>query len=219
MTDVPLVFFLPLLKVGSRIESIKILTARRHTPGSRDRRSSLQQHSNTSNGSGSWYIPSPLSRKSSTSSLGGGGGGYIVYEIQVKAKFGDLSWVVHRRYNNFVELHRTLPPLPPGHDPPNPPILPGKKIFNNTTEKFIRERLIKLEDYLQQVFEIGSLRNSEAFLTFIAAERIIEVDEMNQQPQQSYTSFPYAFRSTRGIAGIPFNNIDSKKEGDDCVIL
>ena len=198
-------------KVGNKLDSLEIVNTTRQMAGQNERRSSSQNEHDSSKSNSFWEFTTSSRKNRTPHSPPSPGSGYIVYEITIKANDGAFVWGVHRRYNNFLELHRTLPAGVPK------PLLPKKKLFGNFSDKFVEERSALLNDYLQEIFQNVVLRNSTQFLSFIAAERIIDEQNLATSKLQSYTSFPYAFRSTRGIGN--FQQTRKDDAGNDCVIL
>lgn len=130
--------------------------------------------------------------------------------------------------------------------PPRPK-LPPKVIFNNFSPKLMEQRRVALARYLRYLYLNPFTRSSVSFLSFIAAERIITHYQSftpdsgmytpaadkgggGRQKQQFFhtpeagnkdvlTSFPYAFRSTRGgldsFAGWDSERKNRKKNKDE----
>lgn len=67
------------------------------------------------------------------------------YHINVNV--GDVSWVVRKRYKEFLELHKKLV----GEHTVAKDILPGKKLMGNKEPDFVERRRVGLEIYLQTV--------------------------------------------------------------------
>ena len=76
---------------------------------------------------------------------------YTVYVIQVTP--GLKTWTIERRFNDFVYLHKEISKFNPNISMPN---LPKKKFFGSSLDaKFVEERRVDLEVYLQKLATIG----------------------------------------------------------------
>ncbi|XP_025411388.1 nischarin [Sipha flava] len=71
--------------------------------------------------------------------------GVTYYKIKVNV--GEITWSVHKRYKEFLELHKKLV----NEHTVTKDILPGKKIIGNKEPNFIERRRIGLEIYLQTI--------------------------------------------------------------------
>ncbi|GMH71812.1 hypothetical protein TL16_g05752 [Triparma laevis f. inornata] len=232
--------------VFSRVESLAILSGRYYNPSAK------------TNGSGK--------NSSNPSSKLFNQKGYVVYEVYVKANYTDYGWTCHRRgkptaFVSEVETEndrnneendergesrqtRVVRKNTKNTYPPRPK-LPGKVYMGNFSKDFIEQRRIDLAKYLRYLYLNPYTRSCAPFLSFIAAERIIDhfqsftpgggskfehftptnsgkagkqgaskVDFFHTpeqgegkggrghgnepNPNNTLTSFPYAFRSTRG---------------------
>ncbi|XP_062589666.1 serine/threonine-protein kinase Sgk1-like isoform X2 [Saccostrea cucullata] len=70
---------------------------------------------------------------------------YVVYKVVVN--FGDFSWFIFRRYNEFHSLYEKLKKLFPEASLR----LPGKKIFGNLDPDFIQQRREGLDIFIQEL--------------------------------------------------------------------
>lgn len=66
---------------------------------------------------------------------------------QIKINVGEVTWSVHKRYKEFLELHKKLV----SEHTVTKDILPGKKIIGNKEPNFIERRRVGLEIYLQTI--------------------------------------------------------------------
>ena len=122
-----------------------------------------------------------------------GGSLFAVFEIKVEANCSGqrLQWTHHRRYTDFMELHRKLSQL--GFA--GLPELPGKRLMNNLAEQFLQKRRAQLESYLQQTTNSPEASTCPSFMNFIGAVQFIDTSEANRD--DNMTNFPYAMRSGR----------------------
>lgn len=119
------------------------------------------------------------------------------YEIQVDKENGVRRWVVKRRYNEFLLLHRKLKekyPIVHEFD------LPGKNFSmfhsKNEKEELKSERMSALEKYLQRLIDNPSICQSEELRNFLSSieykkrqyntvESIMETDEASHYKLKS----------------------------------
>ena len=137
---------------------------------------------------------------------------YTLYDIKVEYK--DLSWTIHRRYNEFLVLHNKLKTLII-----NIPFMPIKCLFAKR-KKVIDERILFLENYLNSVLKI---LNEQVFeniyedlFNFLCLDNIEnhsklgEIENMttSENSFEISSSFmtPY-FRASIEINGISYNSI------------
>lgn len=78
------------------------------------------------------------------------------------------SWLVHRRYNDFVALHKYL--CTAGL----PLSLPAKKLFGNLQPEFVARRLDGLQQYLDVVLMNPILASS------LTTRRFVDPEQYNQ---------------------------------------
>lgn len=74
--------------------------------------------------------------------------GKVFYHINVQV--GNVSWIVKRRYSEFAELNATLT----RDQGLNKDLLPPKKFVGNLDPRFIDQRRILLELYLNRIFQL-----------------------------------------------------------------
>lgn len=91
--------------------------------------------------------------------------GVTFYEIHIIV--GSISWVVLRRYKEFVELHETLVM---DHCLMKE-LLPQKKIIGNRNPEFIKKRKINLESYLQTVISFLQRAMPMSLLKFLDVDK------------------------------------------------
>ena len=137
---------------------------------------------------------------------------YTLYDIKVEYK--DLSWTIHRRYNEFLVLHNKIKTLII-----NIPFMPIKCLFAKR-KKVIDERILFLENYLNSVLKI---LNEQVFeniyedlFNFLCLDNIEnhsklgEIENMttSENSFEISSSFmtPY-FRASIEINGISYNSI------------
>lgn len=87
------------------------------------------------------------------------------YEIKVNV--GDISWIVRKRYKEFLELHRLLV----NEHTVTKDILPGKKIIGNKEPNFIERRRVGLEIYLQTVLSFLQKSMPEELFAFLEFDK------------------------------------------------
>lgn len=117
---------------------------------------------------------------------------FAVFEVNIEASAGSLRWPVHRRYSSFATLHQNL--RAEGHQ--NLPTLPDKRLMGNFDPKFLEQRRVHLEAYLQELLQMPRVRSSSPFLGFIGAVQFA-AEAATEQEGEPLTSFPYTFRSGR----------------------
>lgn len=81
-----------------------------------------------------------------------------------RGPYADTTWKVLRRYNDFVQLNKSLSPS--GISLP----LPGKKVIGNMRPDFIAERRQGLQEYINVVLMNPILASS------LAAKRFVDPD-------------------------------------------
>ncbi|CUA69202.1 hypothetical protein RSOLAG22IIIB_08328 [Rhizoctonia solani] len=76
--------------------------------------------------------------------------GYVVYDCAIRTKEG-VTIHVHKRYNSFLELEKTLRRTLPPHVVHNIPALPPKNAFAKYRPAFLDSRRRKLQTWLATV--------------------------------------------------------------------
>ncbi|KAJ1307128.1 hypothetical protein OPQ81_001246 [Rhizoctonia solani] len=76
--------------------------------------------------------------------------GYVVYDCAIRTKEG-VTIHVHKRYNSFVKLEKTLRRTLPSHVIHNIPALPPKNAFAKYKPSFLDARRRKLQTWLATV--------------------------------------------------------------------
>ncbi|XP_037917304.1 PX domain-containing protein kinase-like protein isoform X1 [Hermetia illucens] len=104
--------------------------------------------------------------------------GHTEYVLRLqRGPYADTTWKVLRRYNDFVQLNKSLSPS--GISLP----LPGKKVIGNMRPDFIAERRQGLQEYINVVLMNPILASS------LAAKRFVDPDSysspFHDQAQQS----------------------------------
>ena len=99
---------------------------------------------------------------------------YIIYEIKTVIPQKKMTWLVTRRYSDFLNLRTALK-----NQFPNiviPP-LPGKKMGGRRFElDFVSKRMHFLNEFLSNVVEIEELKTSEYLLAFLSLSDRIQFD-------------------------------------------
>lgn len=86
---------------------------------------------------------------------------YIQYEINTV----ELGWIVNRRYTDFENYQQILKILFPGcFIPP----LPTKKIMKRFDSKYIKKRMLFLNDFLKEVIENEKFKKHEVTSIFLS---------------------------------------------------
>uniref|UniRef100_A0A0A9WWP1 PX domain-containing protein kinase-like protein n=1 Tax=Lygus hesperus TaxID=30085 RepID=A0A0A9WWP1_LYGHE len=99
--------------------------------------------------------------------------GHTEYVIRVHRGFDcENSWHVHRRYNDFLALHKELSVA--GVSLPLPP----KKMIGNMDREFILQRLDGLQSYLNIVLNNAILANQKAVKIFLEPHTYSSVKEL-----------------------------------------
>ena len=93
---------------------------------------------------------------------------FIQYEVIVTVS--DLRWSVFRRYSEFEafhkEVHKLMSQVMDKSTLPLPR-LPGKRLYGNLEDKFLEERRVALQRYLQQVMAIPGMMNNVSLMEFL----------------------------------------------------
>jgi len=128
---------------------------------------------------------------------------FAVFELTIEAtnNGSTLRWQVHRRYTDFTELHNKMFRSKFA----GVPELPGKKMIGNHDPSFLETRRVQLEEYLSKLLDCAEAIASPGFMNFIGGTQFI--DQRNSEAGME--SFPYTFRSGRGIA------VQGTKASDD----
>lgn len=87
------------------------------------------------------------------------------YEVEVN--IGEISWIVQKRYKEFLELHKLLVK----EHTVTKDILPAKKIIGNKEPDFIERRRVGLEIYLQTVMSFLQKSMPEELFHFLEFEK------------------------------------------------
>ena len=93
---------------------------------------------------------------------------FIQYEVIVTVS--DLRWSVFRRYSEFEAFHKKVHKLMSQvMDKSTLPLprLPGKRLYGNLEDKFLEERRVALQRYLQQVMAIPGMMNNVSLMEFL----------------------------------------------------
>ena len=93
---------------------------------------------------------------------------YILFEIKLYTPY--KSWVIHKRYSQFVELRKQLV----SKNIKNLPNLPPKLLFIN--EQKLNERQLNLEDFLNELFRIINIFRYQIIIDFIECpQEIVDI--------------------------------------------
>eukprot|EP01084_Bolivina_argentea_P105754 189389_1 len=97
---------------------------------------------------------------------------YTKYEISVTSSLHSLSWIVFKRYSDFVNLNDALITLieaNPKLQPANIILgtLPRRRIFGGMNEDVVQERKRKLQLYTKNVLKYKSLCHQDIVLEFL----------------------------------------------------
>lgn len=91
-----------------------------------------------------------------------------VYKLRIEKPLTNDSWIVLRRYTDFVRLNNKLKSTFP-HMPPL--ILPRKKLFgDNFSSIFLTNRVQGLQSFINTVLDNRQLRNSQPVRDFFCLD-------------------------------------------------
>lgn len=101
---------------------------------------------------------------------------YVVYDVTCKQDTQSLHdpnpVTIERRYTDFLKLFealkKTYPQFMMNLD------FPKKKIMGNFTNELISQRALAFENFLDYILGVNSLKESEAFLSFLQDEELIK---------------------------------------------
>lgn len=117
--------------------------------------------------------------------------GFTSYVIQVKLA---RSWMIQRRFSDFVRLDQQIGGRHPGMKLPQ---LPPKRIFGSSLEpKFVEERRALLEVYLQNLVGLPNVWNQIEMVRFLDTESnlllyIWNVDRMRKMQEVLRNAFVF----------------------------
>ena len=119
---------------------------------------------------------------------------YIVYEIQTNILPDKITWLVNRRYSDFINLRTALQNQFPNNLVPP---LPGKKMGGRRFElDFVSKRMHFLNEFLNNVVSIEEFKASDILLSFLS--------------MSDRTQFEYKMKETNNINTPPLYIEDIK---------
>jgi sorting nexin-16 len=93
---------------------------------------------------------------------------FTIFKLRIENKVSNTSWLVLRRYTDFMRLYGKLKALFPGHDLPT---FPRKKWFgNNFSSTFLDNRISGLQSFINQVIADDELKKAAVVREFFCLD-------------------------------------------------
>ena len=123
---------------------------------------------------------------------------YIVYEIQTNILPDKITWLVNRRYSDFINLRTALQNQFPNNLVPP---LPGKKMGGRRFElDFVSKRMHFLNEFLNNVVTVEEFKASDFLLSFLSMNDRTQF-EYKMKEMNNFSAPPLYIEDIKTLSG------------------
>ena len=123
---------------------------------------------------------------------------YIVYEIQTNILPDKITWLVNRRYSDFINLRTALQNQFPNNLVPP---LPGKKMGGRRFElDFVSKRMHFLNEFLNNVVTVEEFKASDFLLSFLSMNDRTQF-EYKMKEMSNFSTPPLYIEDIKTLSG------------------
>jgi hypothetical protein len=123
---------------------------------------------------------------------------YIVYEIQTNILPDKITWLVNRRYSDFINLRTALQNQFPNNLVPP---LPGKKMGGRRFElDFVSKRMHFLNEFLNNVVTVEEFKASEILVSFLSMSDRTQF-EYRMKEMSNFSTPPLYIEDIKTLSG------------------
>ena len=131
---------------------------------------------------------------------------YIVYEIQTNILPDKVTWLVNRRYSDFINLRTALQNQFPNNLVPP---LPGKKMGGRRFElDFVSKRMHFLNEFLNNVVTVEEFKASDILVSFLSMSDRTQF-EYRMKEMNNFSAPPLYIEDIKTLSGKIKISIDS----------